>query len=243
VAVVNREFARRMFGGEGAAPGRYFKLSKGSRVLVVGVVEDGKYTSLTEAPKPAMFFPILQSPNSETWLVVRAQRDATQLAATIRAKMHELDPGLPVFLQTWEGDLQGALFPSRVATVALGIMGILGAMLAVTGIFGMAAYSVSKRLRELGIRMALGARRKQVLEAGLGRALKLLACGSIVGIGLGLLSTQVLSAIVYEADATPRDPVVLAEVLLTMLALGLLATWIPAHRALSLDPIRLLREE
>jgi ABC-type lipoprotein release transport system permease subunit len=232
-----------MFGGEAAAPGRYFKLSKGSRVLVVGVVEDGKYTSLTEAPKPAMFFPITQSPNSETWLVVRAQRDSTQLARTIRARMHELDPGLPVFLQTWEGDLQGALFPSRVATVALGIMGILGAMLAVTGIFGMAAYSVSKRLRELGIRMALGARRKQVLEAGLGRALKLLACGSIVGIGLGLLSTQVLSAIVYEADATPRDPVVLAEVLLTMLALGLLATWIPAHRALSLDPIRLLREE
>ena len=116
-------------------------------------------------------------------------------------------------------------------------------MLAVTGIFGMAAYSVNKRLRELGIRMALGARREQLLEAGLGRALKLLACGSAAGIGLGLLSTRVLSAIVYEADATRRDPLVLAEVLLTMLVLGLLATWIPAHRALSLDLIRLLREE
>ena len=118
---------------------------------------------------------------------------------------------------------------------------MMGALLAVTGIFGMAAYSISKRLRELGIRMALGAQRWDVLHAGLGRAVKLLALGSVVGVTLGLLSTRVLASLVYEA--TPRDPVVLGGVVLTMLLLGLLATWIPAQRALSLDPMRLLREE
>jgi ABC-type antimicrobial peptide transport system permease subunit len=128
-----------------------------------------------------------------------------------------------------------------VATVSLGVLGLMGAVLSITGIFGMAAYSVSRRLRELGIRLALGARRKEVLEAALGRAVKLLALGSAVGLMLGILSARVLAAIVYQA--TPRDPLVLGGVVLAMLLLGLLATWIPAQRVLSLDPVKLLREE
>jgi ABC-type antimicrobial peptide transport system permease subunit len=114
-------------------------------------------------------------------------------------------------------------------------------MLSVTGIFGLAAYSVSKRKRELGIRIALGARPKEVLQAALGRALKLLAFGSVAGLLLGLLAARVLASIVYQA--TPRDPVVLAGVVLAMAFLGLVATWIPAQRALSIDPAMLLREE
>jgi ABC-type antimicrobial peptide transport system permease subunit len=117
----------------------------------------------------------------------------------------------------------------------------MGAMLALTGIFGMAAYSVSKRLRELGIRIALGAQRREVLQTALGRALKLLAFGSAAGLLLGLLATRVLAFIVYQA--TPRDPLVLGGVVLAMLLLGLLATWIPAQRALGADPLMLLREE
>jgi len=105
----------------------------------------------------------------------------------------------------------------------------------------MAAYSVSKRLRELGIRMALGGQRKEVLLAALGRAFKLLAIGSGAGLVLGLLATKVLAFIVYQA--TPRDPVVLGGVVLAMALLGLLATWIPARRALSVNPLILLREE
>jgi ABC-type antimicrobial peptide transport system permease subunit len=125
--------------------------------------------------------------------------------------------------------------------MALGVLGAMGAMLSITGIFGMAAYSVSKRLKELGIRIALGAQRRQVLAAALGRAFKVLAFGSAAGLLLGVLASRVLALIVYQA--TPRDPVVLAGVVLIMLLLGLLATWIPAQRALSLDPLRLLREE
>ena len=114
-------------------------------------------------------------------------------------------------------------------------------MLAVTGIFGMASYSVSKRLRELGIRIALGAQRKEVLGSALGRVFRLLAAGSAAGLLLGLAATKVLSFIVYQA--TPRDPVVLVGVVVTMLLLGLLAAWIPARRALAADPLMLLREE
>jgi ABC-type antimicrobial peptide transport system permease subunit len=128
-----------------------------------------------------------------------------------------------------------------MAAMALGVMGVMGAMLSLTGIFGMAAYSVSKRLRELGIRMALGAHRKEVLRAALGRPFKLLAFGSAAGLVLGILASRVLASIVYQA--TPRDPLVLGGVVLAMALLGLLATWIPAQRALSIDPAILLREE
>ena len=137
--------------------------------------------------------------------------------------------------------MDGALFPSRMAALSLGVLGVMGAMLSVTGIFGLAAYSVSKRLRELGIRMALGAQRKEVLQAALGRALTLLAVGSAAGLLLGILASRVLAFIVYQA--TPRDPFVLAGTVLAMSLLGLVATWIPAQRALSVDPAILLREE
>lgn len=105
----------------------------------------------------------------------------------------------------------------------------------------MAAYSVSKRLKELGIRIAIGAHPWEVLQAALGRALKLLAFGSAAGLFLGLLATRVLAAIVYQA--TPRDPLVLVGVVLAMMLLGPVATWIPAQRALGIDPVILLREE
>jgi ABC-type antimicrobial peptide transport system permease subunit len=152
-----------------------------------------------------------------------------------------LDPGLPVQIEKRYDEMATVLFPSQIASLTLGVMGVMGAMLALTGIFGMAAYSVSKRLRELGIRVALGAQRKEVVKAALGRAFKLLAYGSAAGLLLGILASRVLALIVYQA--TPRDPLVLAGVVLAMVFLGLLATWIPAQRALSVDPMILLREE
>ncbi|HEY0794504.1 MAG TPA: ABC transporter permease [Acidisarcina sp.] len=241
VAVVNREFASKILGSIPDAVGRNFKLRDGTRVQVVGLVEDGKYVSLTEDQKPAMFFPLLQSPASWIWLVVRSSREPQQLAAAMRGVLRDIDPGMVVTIRPWSSELGGTLFPSRLATVSLGVLGMMGAMLSITGIFGMAAYSVSKRLRELGIRVALGAKRKEVLQAALGRAFKLLAIGSGVGLALGLLATKVLASIVYQA--TPRDPLVLACVVVAMLLLGLVATWIPARRALSVNPLILLREE
>ena len=241
VAVVNRLFARKIFGSVTNAMGGYYKMPDGTRIQVVGIAEDGKYNSLTENPTPAMFLPILQYPSNSTWLVVRSDRDPQQLGASIRSMLRQLDAGLPVYIQTWYKELDAILLGPRMATLSLGVLGVMGAMLSITGIFGMAAHSVSKRLKELGIRVALGAQRKEVLQAALGRAFKLLAFGSAAGLLLGILATPVLAFIVNQA--TPRDPLVLAGVVLAMSLLGLLAAWIPARRALAVDPIVLLRDE
>src|SRR6185295_7177498 len=163
---------------------------------------------------------------------VRSNRDTQQLTAAIQTAIRQLDAGLPVLIETWDQKLDLALFAPRVATVALGILGLMGTVLSMTGIFGMAAYAVSKRKRELGIRIALGAQRKEILQAALGRAFKLLAVGSAAGMLLGILAGRGLAYIVYQANS--RDPLVLAGVVLAMLFLGLLATWIPAQRALSI---------
>jgi predicted permease len=241
VALVNRQFAIKVFGSVDKAVGGQFKFWGGTRAEVVGVVEDGKYRTLTEDQQPAMFFSFLQQPLGDTSLVVRSRRDPQEIAGALERTLHGLDPGLPFVVRTWTEEMDTALFPARVATVALGILGLLGAMLAVTGVFGMASYVVSKRLRELGIRVALGAGQGQVLRASLGRAFRLLAIGSVAGLVLGVLATRMLSYIVYEA--TPKDPLVLGGVCVTMMLLGLIAAWIPARRALAVDPLVLLREE
>ena len=242
VAVVNRQFASKIFGSVSGAIGGYFKRRDGARIQVVGIVENGKYVSLTEDPMPAMFFPVGQSLSGSGTLIVRSSRDPQQLSAAITGSVRKVDASLPVDMSTWSRELNdAALFAARMATLALGVMGVMGAMLAITGIFGMAAYSVSKRLRELGIRIALGAQRTELLRAALARPVRLLAMGSAAGLILGLLATRVLASIVYEAS--PRDPLVMAGVVLAMALLGLVATWIPAQRALSVDPLVLLREE
>jgi predicted permease len=241
VAVVNREFARKVFGSVDKAIGGHFKFWGGNRAEVVGIVEDGKYETLTEDQKPAMFFSFLQHPSSDTWLVVRSRHDPQEVAAALQRSMRSLDPALPLEIRTWNSELDSALFAARVATVSLGVLGLLGAMLAITGIFGMAAYTVSKRLRELGIRIALGAGQRRVLGAALGRTFRLLAIGSVAGMILGVLATRVLSSIVYQA--TPKDPVILGGVILTMLGVGVVAALVPARRALAVDPMILLRDE
>lgn len=240
VAIVNATFARRMF-GNAPAVGRHFLLWQHPREIV-GVVEDGKYRTLTENPQPAMFFPSAQIPDSGTTLVVRSKLPLAVTAAALHRVLTGIDPNLPFTIHSWPDALDlGALFPARVAAAALGIMGLLAAMLAITGIFGMAAYGVSKRMKELGIRIALGARPMHLMRSALGRPLILLLCGSIAGLVLGALASRLLAQIVYEA--TPRDPLVVIGVVATMASLGLLATWIPARRALHINPNQLLHEE
>lgn len=241
VALVNRQFAVKVFGSVDKAIGGHFKFWGKERAEVVGVVEDGKYRTLTEDQQPAMFFSFQQYPASSTWLVVKSTRGPEELVGVLQTTLHGLDSSLPIAIRTWTREMDSALFAARLASVALGILGLLGAMLAATGIFGMASYVVSRRLRELGIRVALGAGRRQVLHTALGRSFRLLAIGSVAGLVLGLLATGVLSHIVYQA--TPKDPLVLFGVTATMLLLGLIASWVPARRALSADPLVLLREQ
>lgn len=242
VAVINREFAQKVFGSVAQAIGGHFiQGSARTSIRVVGVVEDGKYVTLTEDQRPAYFRPLLQEAASSTWLIARSAGEPQQVAAELHQTVSGLDDALPFTLLTWDSELNSSLFAARAATISLGVLGFLGAMLAITGIFGMASYSVGKRLKEMGIRIALGASNGQVLGAALGRSLRLLVMGSIAGIALGLAATRLLSHIVYQAS--PRDPVVLLGTVLAMLIVGLVATWAPAQRALRVDPTRLMREE
>lgn len=141
----------------------------------------------------------------------------------------------------WSNQLGLTFFVAQVATVALGLFGAFGLLLSITGTFGLASYTVSKRMRELSIRVALGAQAKQVLSTALGRMLILLAAGSVAGMLLGVAASRLLSAIVYQATA--QDPFVLAAVALTLLLTGALSVAGPVRRALHLDPVILLREQ
>ncbi|HXW56107.1 MAG TPA: ABC transporter permease [Candidatus Cybelea sp.] len=240
VALVNEAFAKGMFPTLSAVR-LHFLMGDRLPYEIVGVVENGKYDSLTEATQPAIFFPFTQSAPSDTSLIVRSQSPAAEMVPALSRVLARIDPNLPFTIHSWPDALALVLFPARVATVALGVMGGLAAMLAVTGVFGMATYSVSKRIKELGIRMALGAQPVRVMGAALRRPLVLLFFGSVTGLILGIIASQLLAQIVYQA--TSRDPLVFAGVMTTMIVLGLVAISLPAHRALRIHPAGLLREE
>ena len=239
VAVVNETFARKMWGKTPAIGQRFILWNKLTEVA--GVVEDGKYHDLAESPQSAVFLPLSQNEDSGVTFVVRSRLAPNQIAVALQRTMSGIEPNVSVPLQSWLDALGEVLFPARAATVSLGVMGLLAVMLAVTGIFGMAAYSVSRRMKELGIRVALGAQRAQVMSAAVGWPMVLLGVGSTVGLLSGVFASRLLAHIVYQAN--PRDPVVVGGAVLTMALLGLLAAWIPARRALSVDPAILLREE
>jgi predicted permease len=246
VAVVNRQFAQEVFHSDDVI-GRYFKNQSGVTYRIVGLVADGKFVTLSEDPAAAAFFPISQKPETNTVVIVRTQSGRSdsatgEMAATIRKVIRDLDPAIPIRDSgSWTSELTLSLFPSQMATIALGLFGAFGLLLSITGTFSVASYTVGRRLRDLSIRVALGARGKQVLWAALGRMLILLGAGSIAGMLMGVAASQVLSAIVYQASA--QDPLVLAAVGLTILVTGVLSVASPVRRALLVDPARLLREE
>ena len=240
VAIVNETFAQKMFGNEPAI-GRHFLSGDKTRYLIVGIVENGKYETLTEDHGAAMFFPLEQNHEANTLLIVRSELPPAEIASAVNRMLTGIDSSLPFMLRPWPDRLSLVLFPARIATAALSVMGILAAMLAITGVFGMATYTVSKRMRELGIRSALGAHRGQLMRAALGRPLVVLLSGSAAGLVLGVLASRLLAALVYEA--TPRDPLVLIGAVAAMVVIGVIATWIPARRALAINPAQLLRQE
>jgi predicted permease len=241
VAIVNQSFARKMC-GETPAIGQHFILW-GHLREVVGVVENGKYHNMQEPPQPVVYLPSTQSEQRGLVFVVRSPRAYNEMAPAIERTLSGLEPNGLIKVQSWHDVLGGvnALFPARASTAALGVMGLLAAVLALTGIFGMAAYNVSRRMKELGIRVALGARTTDVMSAAVGRPAVLLAVGTLLGLLSSVFASRLLGQIVYQAN--PRDPVVLIGAMLTMVLLALAASAIPALRALAVDPSKLLREE
>ena len=238
---MNQEFARRLFHSEQVV-GRYFKTGSGVPIQIVGVMVDGKHSSLSEDPTPALFFPISQKGATTTAVIVRTHRDPTDMVAAIRGAIRDLDQSIPIEESgPWSGQLALILFPAQVAAAALGLFGAFGVLLSIVGTFGLASYTVSKRLRELSIRLALGAQGKQILSAALGRMFVLLAIGSLAGLAMGFAASRLLSAIVYQASA--HDPFVLAAVAFTTVLTGLISVAGPVRRVLHVDPANLLREQ
>ena len=239
VAIVNQTFARRMW-GETPAIGERFIL-KDHLTEVVGVAEDGKYYEIMEPQQPVVFQPLLQTENGVAVFVVRTTRAQNEMVTALERTLGAIEPNALITVQTWPDAMAQVLFPARAASVGLGVMGLLAAMLAATGIFGMAAYNVSRRMKELGIRVALGARTEHVMSTAVGRPIVLLVLGSLAGLLLGVFASRLLGQIVYQAN--PRDPVVVINAVLIMALLGIAASAIPALRALAVDPSKLMREE
>jgi ABC-type antimicrobial peptide transport system permease subunit len=211
-------------------------------VEVLGVVEDGKYESLTELHVPVVFWPIHQLYNSTTTVEVKSALPTSKMVDQIRAEISRLDPELPIYSAGSLMQMLGfAYFPTRAAALTLSAFGVLAIVLAATGIHGLVAYSVSRRTHEIGIRMALGAPRVQVLQVVLSKTAALLILGSVVGLILALAMGKVIASVVYQAQ--PRDPLVMVGVLITITLLGFSACWSPARRATRVDPMVTLRHE
>ena len=243
VAIVNQTFARMLYGNSSPI-GQKFALWATAQYQIVGEVEDGKYHSLGEKPEPLMMMPLAQGIgghlSTAATLLVRSQLPQDQVASALHRMLIREVPGTPFTVRSWSDSVDLSLIPLRAITMVLAVMGLLAAVLAMTGIFGMASYSVARRMKEQGIRIALGASRPQVMRAVLGRPLQLLVCGSILGLGAGLLTSRVIARL--GSLATPSDPLVMFSVCLAMILIGVVATWIPARRMIAIDPAQLLRE-
>jgi predicted permease len=241
VAIVNRTFARTVLGTE-RAEGLYYFAGPKVSVQVVGVVEDGKYQTITEDRRLALFTPMPQEYNGTTYLLARSARPTEAVAREMETAIRGLDRNLPLYsVGPLENLLALAYLQARAAAWCLSAFGVLAVMLAVTGIYGLSAYTVSRRVREIGIRVAIGARPRQVLRSVLGRMGAIVAIGAVAGIAGGVVSSAILAHVVEQA--APRDPMVLGGVATTMIVAALLSCWGPARRAISVDPARSLRSE
>jgi len=243
--LVNEAFVRRYWPGQeaiGTHLGRGDPGNSDSRLEVVGVVKDGKYETLGEDAKPFFYFNLAQRYESSSTLVVRTKGDPVGYFASVRSEIAALDQSLPLFeVKTMRQHLGVALLPARLAGSVLGIFGLVALILAATGIYGVMAYSVSQRTREIGIRMALGARSSDVLSMVVRQGMKLVAIGGAIGLTAALALTRMMTSLLY--GVSPTDPLTLGAISLLLILVALLACYLPGLRATRVDPMIALRYE
>jgi ABC-type antimicrobial peptide transport system permease subunit len=214
----------------------------GPHIQVIGLVEDGKYVNLTESPQPVVFWPIYQQYNSTTTLILKSRRSSSETAKQIRQLLVTMDSRLPLYgVGSLENMLGFALFPMHAAAVALSAFGLLAIVLAMTGIHGLSAYAVSRRTREIGICIAMGARNFEVLQFVLTKMAVIILLGLGMGSALALAAGQALGVVVY--GISPRSPDVFLIVFASLLSTAVLSCWKPAIRALRTEPMSALRYE
>jgi predicted permease len=241
VAIVNEVFARRAWPEEDPIGKAIPVPGTKAKSQIIGVVRTGKYRNLGEDPRPFVFVSLLQNYESRTAVVIRASGPPAAMVETVRRTMATLDPALAVQAQTLREHLKLALFPTEAAGAVLGSFGLLALALSVVGLYGMLAYAVSQRTREIGIRRALGAQSSDVLRLVTLQGIKLAAVGLAIGLTGALLSTRLLAFLLYGVSAT--DPLTFAGVAVVFLVIVLLASYIPAYRASRVDPMVALRYE
>ena len=209
---------------------------------IVGVVPSTRYLPLTTEPSPEVFICDVQHPQSDTTLILHATSDPASLAAAVRSKVQEVDRNQPVFdVATMEERFWQALAPQRFNALVLGIFAGVAVILAGVGVYGVMAYSVTRRTHEIGIRIALGAQRQDVLKLVLRHGVLLVASGIGLGVAGALALTRSLSSLLYGVK--PTDPLTFIGVSLILISVALMASYIPARRATKVDPMVALRHE
>jgi len=240
VILVNRRFAERFWPGE-TAIGRIVSTA-GAEREVVGVVETGKYGSLGEEPVEFMYLPYREQYQSAMTIVARADTDPQAVMQQMRAVVRELDPDLPVYdARSMEDHMGLVLLPARLGGSVLGLFGLLGLALAAVGIYGVMAYSVSQRSRELGIRVAMGADRPAVLRLVLAEGMRLTLLGTVIGVAAALGAGRLVQGLLYNVSA--MDPIAFAGVPALLVGVAALAVYLPARRAAAVDPMKALKTD
>lgn len=244
VAVVNETLARRL-APDGDAIGRSFAYAedKDARTLtVVGIVADGKYASLDEDRRPFLFLPLAQAPMAQTSLLVRTAQDAPALARVLGAAVHAVDASLPVAqVHPLEDTLALSLLPQRIAGLVAGALGVLGLLLAAIGLYGLIAFHVASRTREIGIRLSLGAAPRRVLRDVFWRGGRLVGIGLVAGEAIGVGLAVLVSGLLFGTQA--GDALAFAAAGLVLGVIALPACWLPARQAVRIEPVVALRHE
>ena len=238
--IINKRFADRFWPGESAV-GKIVRTASEDR-QVIGVVQSGKYRSLGEEPLEYMFLPHREIFSFDMALVARTRTDPNAVLNQIRQTVRTLDAEMPIFdVRTFEDHMGLALLPARLGGFVLGLFGILGLVLAAVGIYGVMAYSVAQRQRELGLRVALGANRGSVVSQVLGEGLKLALFGTAIGLVGAVLVARAVRSLLYSTNAF--DPMTFGLVPVVLVAVAALAVYFPARRASGVDPMRVLKVE
>jgi putative ABC transport system permease protein len=242
--IINEALARKYFPGEDPI-GKRLGFDEAEKQVwweVVGVVGNVKHKRLDLEAKPELFFPYEQQPQNFLSMVVRTSQDPGGMAGAVRSQVLSLDPEQPVFdIKTMDERLSKSVSQSRFITLLLAAFSGLALILSAVGVYGVMSYTVTQRTHEIGIRMALGAQAGDVLRLVLGQGMKLTLIGVGLGLAAALLLTRVMASLLYGVTAT--DPLTFVAVAALLSAVALLACFIPARRALKVDPMVALRYE
>jgi predicted permease len=240
VAVVNEVLARRYFGGE--ATGRRLTDSSGQILQIVGVVQSGKYRTVQEPEPPFVYYPLSQSYSPRMTIVARTGHDAAAHTERLRRALREVHSGVAVFrTTTLTAHVEEALTGDKLTATLVGVCAAMALVLAVVGIYGVIAYGVLRRTREIGVRMALGAQRRHVVCLVVGEGVRLTAVGIAIGLIASAAAGRLLATMLYGVG--PMDASTYAAAPAALAIVALIAACAPASRALSVDPIAVLRQD